>query len=90
MSKPKVRRGWLPHPVYDAFSLLFNVDYIDSAAAVWLRKNGKQFWVAHHSKCSDERRCNIDHGECDTIEQAKAAAEAALRAAGYEFEGEGI
>lgn len=87
MSKPKVRRGWIDHPTgRDESSLMFAVDYPDHAAATWNRKDGRVFWCTCTATEGPERYSNIDDGICDTIEQAKAAAEASLLAAGYEFE----
>lgn len=88
MSKPKVRRGW-QGSTYDAEAILrFSGRAADIAAAIWL-VNGRCEWVAYHSEDADELQGNIDQGACDTGEQAQAAAIAALRAAGYEVEGEG-
>lgn len=60
----------------------------DHAAATWRRRDGRVFWTACMPNGAPENFSEIDQGTCDTIEQAQAAAEAALLAEGYEFEKE--
>lgn len=87
--KPKVRRGWFDHRVDRAeSSLLYVVEgwADDHAGATWRMRDGRVFWTACMPDGGPEPWSEIDQGICDTIEQAQAAAEAALRAAGYELE----
>lgn len=102
MSKPKVRRGWTPHPkCYGIHEGIISLRHLgvpdeapgDVAACVmpdYIRGGWK--WDACDRWPDDGPQLRLplpywhEHGHCDTIEQAKAAAEASLLAAGYEFE----
>ena len=88
MSRPKVLPKWyVPRPDRAESSLRFsNDDPSDCAAGTWRMRDGRIRWIACHTNASEGPTSEIDEGICDTIKQAQAAAEAALRAAGYEFE----
>lgn len=93
MYKPKVRRGWTLHG--DSESLEFvrpGPLGRDDAAAIWrsVTYSGMHGWGVYVPVAAMEEDSGllplIKGGRCDTPEQAKAAAEAALLVAGYEFE----
>jgi hypothetical protein len=89
VSKPKVRREWLKEAIGFLPSKGDSLRFCDDGiAAIVLILRDSVYWIA--GRLSHQYEGRQPSGFCDTIEQAQAAAEAALRAEGYEFEEEGM
>lgn len=88
--KPKVLGTWVVHRAdWEERSLFYSGDEWDHAAGMWKLMDGRIAWTACRHNASNAPCGDLGQGVCDTVEQAKAAAEQALRDAGYKFEGEG-
>lgn len=90
MNKPKVRRGWRrPNAVNSRIIAALRFATVDNclAAAVWVSRDGIALWTTYHHSDYEDWCVELDSGECSSISEARAAAEASLIADGYEVEG---
>lgn len=87
MSESKVCSGWvILRADREERARLFLGDDWDCAAHTWRTRDGRVFWCACLPNDSEGPSSDLGHGYCDTIEQAQAAADGVLRAAGYGFD----